>query len=502
MESLHHFLIGLYLSLQPINLFYCFTGVLIGTLVGVLPGIGPVAAISILLPTTFHVPPVSAIIMLAGIYYGAQYGGSTTSILVNIPGEASSVITCLDGYQMARKGRAGPALAMAACSSFIAGTISIIGLQFLAPPLVKVALKFGPPEYFSLMLVGLSLVTYLAQKSVAKAVMMASLGLILSTVGLDPISGAPRYTLNITELRDGIGMVPLAMGVFGISEVFMNFEEEIKREVFKTKIRGLFPTLKDWKDSMWPLGRGSIIGFFLGVLPGGGPALASFVSYGVEKRLSSHPEKFGTGIIEGVAAPEAANNAAAGGSFIPFMTLGIPSNVVMAILLGAMMIQGVQPGPLLMVQHPDLFWGVIASMYIGNILLLILNLPLIGLWVQILRVPYPILFPFILFFCMVGAFSLNNNTVDVLIMIFFGFFGYILRKFEFEMAPLVLAFILGNMIETNLRQSLIISKGSLMIFITHPITAAGILLVIFILISPLISWVRGGREVIEKLRDS
>jgi putative tricarboxylic transport membrane protein len=502
MESFHHFMTGLYLSLQPINLFYCFIGVLIGTLVGVLPGIGPVAAISILLPTTFHVPPVSAIIMLAGIYYGAQYGASTTSILVNIPGEASSVITCLDGYQMARKGRPGPALAMAAYGSFIAGTISIIGLQFLAPPLVKVALKFGPPEYFSLMLLGLSLVIYLAQKSAAKAIMMAGLGLILSTVGLDPISGAPRYTLNITELRDGIGMVPLAMGVFGISEVFMNLEEKIKREVFKTKIRGLFPSLKDWKESMWPLARGSFIGFFLGVLPGGGPALASFVSYAVEKRVSSHPEKFGTGTIEGVAAPESANNAAAGGSFIPFMTLGIPSNVVMAVLLGAMMIQGVQPGPLLMVQHPDLFWGVIASMYIGNILLLILNLPLIGLWVQILRVPYPILFPFILFFCVVGAYTINNNMVDVLIMIFFGLFGYILRKFEFEMAPLVLAFILGNMIETNLRQSLIISKGSMMIFITHPITAVGILLVLFILVSPLISWVRGRREVIEQLRDA
>jgi len=499
MGSLEHFVTGLAITLRPENLFFCFIGVFVGTLVGVLPGIGPVGTISILLPMTFHLTPVSAIIMLAGIYYGSQYGGSTTSILVNIPGEASSVITCLDGYQMARKGRAGPALAMAAYGSFIAGTISIIGLQFLAPPLMKVAIKFGPAEYFAMMLVGLSLVTYLGQKSTGRAIMMASLGLVLSTVGLDPVFSTPRYTFNLNDLRDGIGLVPLVMGMFGVSEVLLNIETEIKRDIFKTRIKGLFGSLQDWKDSKWSLVRGSLIGFFLGILPGAGPIMASFVSYAVEKKVSHHPEKFGTGVIEGVAAPEAANNAAAGGTFIPLMTLGIPANAGTAILLGALILQGVQPGPLLLVQHPDVFWGVVASMYIGNIMLLVLNLPLIGIWVQVLRVPYPILFPFILFFCVVGSYTLNNNVVDLLLMIFFGLFGYLLRRFGFEVAPLVLAFVLGPIMETSMRQALILSKGSFKIFIDHPIAAAGILLVILIFASSLLPWVKGKKEVISEL---
>ncbi len=499
MESLNHFLMGLQVSLTPANLFFCFAGVLIGTLVGVLPGIGPVGAISILLPSTFHVSPVSAIIMLSGIYYGAQYGGSTTSILVNIPGEASSVVTCLDGYRMARNGRAGPALALAAFGSFIAGTISIVGLQFLAPPLMEVALRFGPTEYFSLMLVGLSLVSYLAQKSTTKAFMMASLGLILSTVGLDPVRSTPRYTFSVNELRDGIGLVPMAMGLFGVSEVFLNIGEEVKRDIFKTKFKGLLASLEDWKQSKGPILRGSVIGFFLGMLPGGGPAMAAFVSYAMEKKISKHPEKFGTGIVEGVAGPESANNAAAGGSFIPLMTFGIPGNATMAILLGALMIQGIQPGPLLIVQHPDVFWGVIASMYLGNIMLLVLNLPLIGVWVQVLRVPYPILYPFILFFCIVGVYSTNNSIIDILLMVGFGFFGYLLRQFDFEMAPIVLAFVLGRIMEVSLRQSMIISKGSFGIFMTHPIAAAGILIVMLILASSLLPWARRKRAIMQKL---
>jgi putative tricarboxylic transport membrane protein len=402
---------------------------------------------------------------------------------------------------MARKGLAGPALAMAAYSSFIAGTISVIGLQFLAPRMTRIALRFGPVEYFSLMLVGLSLVTYLAQKSTRKAIMMAFLGVILSSVGLDPVYSTTRYTFGISELRDGIGLVPLAMGVFGVSEVLLNLESNIKQDIFATRITGLFGSLQELKRTKWSVIRGSVIGFFLGILPGAGPVMASFVSYAVEKRLSSHPEDFGTGVMEGVAAPEAANNAAAGGTFVPLMTLGIPANAGTAVLLGAFILQGIQPGPLLMVQHPEVFWGVLASMYLGNILLLVLNLPLIGIWVQVLRVPYRILFPFILFFCMVGAYTLNNNVVDVFLMLFFGFFGYLLKKFEFEVAPLVLAFVLGPIMETSLRQSLIISKGSLKIFVSHPIAAVGFIVVILIIGSSLLPSIRGKREAITEIAE-
>jgi putative tricarboxylic transport membrane protein len=499
MGSLDHFIMGLIIAVRPENLLACFIGVFVGTLVGVLPGIGPIGAISILLPMTFHLTPVSAIVMLAGVMYGSQYGGSTTSILVNIPGEASSVITCLDGHQMARKGRAGPALAMAAYSSFIAGTISVVALQFVAPPLMKLAIKFGPAEYFSLMFLGLSLVAYLGQKSTGKALMMACIGMVLSTVGLDPIYGTPRYTFDIAELRDRIGLVPLVMGMFGISEVFLSLETVINRDILKTRIKGLFGTLQDWKDSKWPILRGTIIGFFLGMLPGGGPTLATFITYAVEKKVSRHPEKFGTGVIEGVAGPEAANNAASAATLVPLLTLGIPPTAGTAILLGALMLQGIQPGPLLIVQHPDVFWGLIASMYIGNIMLLILNLPLIGIWVQVLKVPYQILVPFIFLFCMIGAYSLNNSVMDLLIMIFFGVVGYLLRKFGYEVAPLVLAFVLGPIMETSLRQSLIISKGSFKIFIDRPIALAGILLSILVFSSSILPWFRGKREVISNL---
>lgn len=485
---------GFSVALTPGNLLYCFIGVFIGTLIGVLPGIGPVGAMSLLLPATFYISPVGAIIMLAGIYYGAMYGGSTTSILVNIPGEAASVVTCLDGYQMARQGRAGPALGIAAFGSFIAGTFSIMGLMLVAPPLAEAALKFGSPEYFSLMVLGMIILIYIASGSIPKALMMAVVGIILGCVGIDATSGAQRFTFGILELNDGIGIVPLVMGLFGISEVLLNVEQSLKKEIFQSRLKGLLPSRQDWKDSAKPIARGSILGFFLGILPGGGALISSFVSYGIEKRFSKHPEKFGQGAIEGVAGPESANNAATGGAFIPLLTLGIPANVVMAVLLGALTIYGMQPGPLLMKNHPDLFWGVVTSMYIGNGMLLILNLPLIGLWVQVLKVPYRILFPLILLFCLIGAYSLNYSTTDVLIMIGSGVLGYLMKKFKYEGAPLILAYVLGPMLEMALRQSLTISEGSFSIFITRPISAGAIIVAILMILSPLLPWARKRRS--------
>ena len=488
MDLFNHLMLGFSVALQPIHLFYCFVGVVIGTLVGVLPGMGPVAAMSLLLPATFHTTPVASIIMLSGIYYGAQYGGSTTSILVNIPGEASSVMTCIDGYQMARKGRAGPALGIAAFGSFIAGTVGILGLILIAPPLVDFALKFGPAEYFSLMILGLTILTFLTSSSMIRALMMAALGLVVGTMGLDNISGLARFTFNIPELLDGVGLVPVVMGLFGISEVLLNIELRVKREVFTTKVKGLLPTLEDWGKSIWSILRGTILGFFLGILPGGGAVIASFVSYAIEKRVSKHPEEFGKGAIEGVAAPESANNSAAQGAFIPLLTLGIPSNVVMAMLLGALIIHGVTPGPLLLTQHPELFWGVVASMYVGNALLLALNLPLIGMWVQLLKVPYAILFPIIILFCLLGSYSINNSSTDVAIMLVFGVIGYLMKKLSLEAAPMVLAFVLGPMMETALRQALIKSKGSFTIFFTRPISATCLVIAIALMIMPLLPW--------------
>ena len=387
-DILQNVIYGLHVATQPLNLMYCFLGVVVGTLVGVLPGLGPAAAIALLLPTTFKLTPVSGTIMLAGIYYGAMYGGSTTSILVNIPGEAASVVTCLDGYQMSLKGRAGPALGIAAFGSFIAGTFAVIALTFLGPFLANIALEFGPPEYFSLMIVGITVLTYLSSGSMLKALLMAGVGLILSGVGMDTISGKYRFTFNVQNLLDGIGVVPVAMGLFCISEVLLNLETDVKRDILTTHVRNLFPSLKDWAVSIGSIVRGSILGFFLGIIPGGGAVIASFASYAIEKKVSNHPEEFGKGAIQGVAGPEAANNAGAGGSFIPLLTLGIPANPVMAILLGALMIHGLQPGPLLIKSAPDLFWGTIISMYIGNGMLIILNIPLIPMWVKVLKVPY------------------------------------------------------------------------------------------------------------------
>jgi putative tricarboxylic transport membrane protein len=494
MEIFNHTIAGFSVILTPNNIFYCFMGVLIGTLIGVLPGIGPTGAIAILLPSTFHASPVSAIIMLAGIYYGAQYGGSTTSILINIPGEASSVVTCLDGYQMARQGRAGPALGIAAFGSFIGGTLSIIGLTIAAPPLAKIAIEFGPPEYFSLLCMGLAIITYLASGSIPKALIMACFGLIAGCVGLDQVAGIPRFTFGVSDLLDGIGIVPVVMGLFGISEVLINIERETTtRDIYDKKIKGLLPSVRDWLDSKWAIVRGTFIGFFLGILPGGGALISSYVAYGVEKKVSKHRERFGKGAIEGVAGPETANNAATGGAFIPLLTLGIPSNVVMAVLIGALMIHGISPGPLLIQRNPEIFWGVICSMYIGNIMLLILNLPLIGLWIKVLRVPYKTLFPLIILFCLIGAYSVNWSLVDVYIMIISGIFGYVMNKMGYEGAPLILAFILGPMLETSLRQSLLMSQGNFSIFFIRPISLVSLIVTLFLLISPLFPWFRKKR---------
>ncbi|OGP65153.1 MAG: transporter [Deltaproteobacteria bacterium RBG_13_47_9] len=474
MEALQNILYGFSVALTPVNLFYCLLGCIIGTLVGVLPGLGPAAAISLLLPATFRLDITGAIIMLAGIYYGAMYGGSTTSILVNIPGETSSVMTCIDGYQMAKQGRAGPALGIAAFGSLIAGTISVIGLMLLAPILAEGALRFGPPEYFTLMIMSLSLTTYLARGSMVKALMMACLGLILGVIGSDPVTGKLRFVYNITVLRGGLGMVPVLMGLFGVAEVLSNIGSSENRAVVKTKIRGILPTVKDWKDSLPPIIRGSFLGFILAILPGVGLSIPTFLSYGMEKKLSKTPERFGTGAIEGVAGPEAANNGAAGGTFVPMISLGIPPNATMALLLGALMLHGVQPGPLLIQNRPEIFWGLISSMYIGNIILLILNLPLIAIWVQVLRVPYNYLFSMIFLLCLIGSYSLNNLVGDVAIMVIFGGIGYLLKYFRYEAPPLILALILGPIIEDSFRQSLTISEGSFSIFFTRPI--AGVFL--------------------------
>lgn len=477
--------------LQPENLLFCFIGVVIGTLVGVLPGLGPAATIAILLPATFHVSAAAAVIMLAGIYYGAMYGGSITSILVNIPGEAASVVTCLDGYQMARRGRAGPALGISAFGSFIAGTVATMLIMLAAPWLANVAIRFGPPEYFALMVLGLTIVSYLASGSMLKALMMASLGLFLGSIGTDTISGLERFTFGTYTLMDGLGLVPVVMGLFGIGEIMANVEEGLgRREVYRARISSLLPTLADWGASIGSILRGSFLGFFLGILPGGGAVIASFASYAVEKRVSRHPERFGSGAIEGVAGPEAANNSASQGAFVPLLALGLPSNPVTAMLLGALLIQGVQIGPLLMTRHPDVFWGLIGSMYVGNFLLLLLNVPLIGLWVKILKVPYPILFPFVLLFTLVGSYSINYNPVEIGIMVLFGVIGYLMKRLDYEPAPLVLGFVLSPMLEDALRQSLIMSHGSAGIFVTRPLSVVLLGLAVLVLGAQLVPLAR------------
>jgi putative tricarboxylic transport membrane protein len=486
MDFVNNFYLAFQVALEPMNLLLCFIGCLVGTFVGVLPGLGPAASISLLLPLTFKLPPESAIIMLGGLYYGTMYGGSTTSILINVPGEAASVVTCLDGYQMALKGRAGPALGIAAFGSFIAGTFGTIMIMVMAPPLAVIALKFGPPEFVGLVFLGLTMVTYLSSGSMAKALMMAIVGLLISYIGVDIVTGRERFTLGIATIAGGFDIVPIVMGLFGISEVLLNLERsEATREVLQTKLHDLFPTKQDWKDSSAPIARGSIFGFLLGLIPGGGGLIASFISYAMEKKIAKHPETFGTGDIRGVAGPESANNAGAQGAFVPMLTMGIPCNVVLAILMGALMVHGVTPGPRLLLDHPRIFWGVVGSMYIGNVMLLVLNLPLIGMWVRLLKIPYSILFPFIFLFCLIGAYTVGNNVQDVYIMILFGILGYVMKKYDYEPAPLVLAFILGPMFENAFRQSLIISGGNPLIFLTRPIAATFLLISFVLLVSPL-----------------
>ena len=484
MDIFQGLIYGFSVSLQLSNLFACLLGVVLGTVVGVLPGLGPVAAIALLLPITLKMSTVASIIMLAGVFYGAMYGGSITSILVNIPGESASVVTCLDGYPMAQKGRAGPALAISAIGSFVAGTLSILGLTFLGPLLAKFALKFGAPEFFSLILFGLTMIAYLTSGSWIKAVLMAALGLTLRTVGADPIEGTPRFTYGFTSIMDGIEITAIVIGLFAISEVFFNIERTLQnREILSAPITGLWPTRQDLRVSAAPIGRGSLIGFFLGIIPGIGPVIPTFISYGVEKRISRHPERFGTGMIEAVAAPEAANNAATGGSLIPLFSLGIPANLVMALLISALMLHGIQPGPLLMRDHPEVFWGVITSMYTGNVFLLILNLPLVGIWVKILKIPYFLLFPLIILLCVIGVYSVNSNPMDIVVMTLFGGIGYFMRKFGYEAAPMVLALVLGGILELTFRQSLIFFRGDLTLFFSRPIAAIFLIAAFLVILS-------------------
>jgi putative tricarboxylic transport membrane protein len=494
-ELISNLALGFSVAATPYNLGFCLLGALVGTLVGVLPGIGTVATVAMLLPITFGLPPVGALIMLAGIYYGAQYGGSTTSILVNIPGEATSVVTCLDGHQMARQGRAGAALSIAAIGSFFAGCVSTVLVAALGAPLTGLALMFGPAEYFSLMLLGLIFAVVLAKGSVLKSIAMVLLGLLLSMVGSDLETGAGRLTFDIAELFDGIGFANVAMGLFGFAEIIRNLEmSQESRDIVKGKISGLMPTLKDLKDSAGAILRGTALGSILGILPGGGAVVASFAAYTFEKRIAKDPSRFGRGAIEGVAAPESANNAAAQTSFIPLLTLGIPPNAVMALMVGAMTIHGIVPGPQVMTKQPELFWGMIASMWIGNLMLIIINLPLVGVWVSLLRVPYRLLYPSIIVFCCIGIYSINNSSTDVVIAALFGIFGYWLVKHDFEPAPLVLAFVLGPLMEENLRRAMLIARGDATVFLTRPISAGLIIVSAILLLLALLPMIRKRRD--------
>ena len=494
MLFLHNLSLGFAVAFQGWNLVYCLVGVFLGTLIGVLPGIGPTATVAMLLPVTFGVSPSAALIMLAGIYYGAQYGGSTTSILVNIPGEASSVVTCLDGYQMARQGRAGPALATAAIGSFIAGCVATLVVATFAPPLAEFGLKFGPAEYCSLMLLGLVSAVVLARGSVLKASIMVLLGLAFGLVGSDVNSGVLRFAFGIQELSDGISFAAAAMGLFGVAEILMNVELREHREVFTSNVGRLMPSREDFRRMWKPILRGTALGSALGILPGGGGVIASFGAYTLEKKVSKYRSDLGKGAIEGVAAPEAANNAGAQTSFIPMLTLGLPSNSVMALMLGAMMIQGIAPGPLLMTDKPELFWGLIASMWVGNAMLLILNLPLIGLWIKMLTIPYRFLYPSILVFMGIGAYSLSNSPVDVVSMAIFGFLGYVFIKLDCETMPAILGFILGPPMEGNLRRALLMSRGDPTVFFTEPISAGLLIAAIVLLGIVLAPSIRKKRE--------
>ncbi len=494
MDLLQNLAIGFSASLDPVNLLYCFLGVLLGTLIGVLPGIGPTATIAMLLPITFGLKPETSLIMLAGIYYGAQYGGSTTAILINLPGESSSAVTAIDGYQMARQGRAGPALAIAALGSFFAGTVATMLVAVFALPLTEMALQFGPAEYFSLIFLGLIASVALAHGSVLKALAMITLGLLFGLVGTDVTSGAQRFTLGIPDISDKLEFVSVAIGVFGLAEILRNLENESDRQVAIKKITHVWPTRDDFRQMVGPVLRGTGLGSALGILPGGGAILSSFAAYTVEKRISKTPEAFGKGAIAGVAAPEAANNAGAQTSFIPMLTLGIPANAVMALMVGAMIIQGIQPGPNVAIEQPQLFWGVITSMWIGNLMLVMLNLPLVGLWVRLLTIPYTVLFPAILVFCSIGVFSVNSNVFDLYTVAFFGLVGYVLIKLGCEPAPLLLGFVLGPMLEENLRRAMTISRGDWTVFFTRPLSATLLIIALLVLVLVFLPSIRAKRE--------
>lgn len=486
-------ILGFSIALTPTNLLFALLGVFLGTVIGALPGIGPSAGIAVLLPVTFGMPPVTAMIMLAGIYYGSMYGGTITSVLINTPGESASVMTTLDGYQMALKGRAGAALGMAAIGSFIAGTVSVVLLMVAAPPLADLAVTFGPPEYFALMVLGLTTLASLTSGSMIKGLLMALVGLMFGTVGIDLMLGAPRFVFDNVNLMDGIDFLPVAVGLFAIGELLFNLYQPVRTEPIKAKLSGLLPTRQDWRDSYGGVARGTAIGFFVGILPGAGATIASFLAYAAEKRVSKRPEKFGTGVIEGVAAPESANNAASTGALIPLMALGIPGSGTTAVMLGALTLYGMQPGPLLMSTHPDVFWGLVASMYIGNVMLLILNLPLAPAFASILRIPYEILIPVIIGIALVGVYSVENSVFNVGVTVVFGAIGFVMRVYGYPAAPLVLALVLGPMLERALRQSLQMSLGSPEIFVTRPVSAVILAVALLAMLFPLIAWFRARR---------
>jgi putative tricarboxylic transport membrane protein len=486
MEStLHNLLLGFSVALDPAVLVYAFAGCIIGTLVGMMPGLGPLAGISLLLPATFGLNPIIAVVLLSGVYYGAMYGGSTTSILVRIPGEAASVMTCIDGYEMTKNGRAGPALAIAAIGSFIAGTVGVIGLMLLAPTLASFALRFGPPEYTALLMMGLFILAYMSGGSTVKTLASAALGLLLGMIGIDVMSGYTRFSFDVVELGDGVGIVPVAVGLFGISEILLTAGQAAAPKVQRPRLRDLVPSREDFRLSAGPIARGSILGFLIGIIPGSAHIISSFVSYGIERRLARNPERFGKGAIEGVAGPESANNAAATGAFVPMMALGIPTSPVTAVMIAAIMVHGILPGPMLISQQPQLFWGFVASMYVGNVVLLILNLPMVGLFVNLLRIPYAYLYPCILAFCILGTYSVANSLIDVWIMLIMGGVGYVLRKLQFDLAPIALGLVLAPMLELSLRQSLAMSAGDYGIFLERPIAttmlALGLVLFLFAL---------------------
>ena len=468
-ETFQNLLLGFSVALTPSILVYAFVGCVVGTLVGMLPGVGPLAGISMLLPATFGLNPIIAIVLLGGVYYGAMYGGSTTSILLRVPGEAASVMTCIDGYAMTQRGRAGAALAISAIGSFIAGTLSVVGLMLLAPTLAEFALRFGPPEYTALLLLGFFILAFMTGGSMLKTLAMAGIGLLLGMIGIDVMSGYTRFNFGLVELGDGIGIVPVAVGLFGLSEILLTAGQPTAQKVLRPKLRELVPSAEEFRLSVGPIARGSLVGFLIGIIPGSAHIISSFVSYGLERRISKHPERFGQGAIEGVAGPESANNAAATGAFVPMMALGVPTSPVTAVMIAAIMVHGVLPGPTLINERPELFWGFVASMYVGNVVLLILNLPMVGVFVNLLRIPYSYLYPCILCFCILGVYSVSNSVIDVWIMLAMGGIGYALRKFHYDLAPVALGLVLAPMLELSLRQSLAMSAGDYTIFVTRPI---------------------------------